>query len=418
MLAPIEGGLDRSSVIRESNEPMLRLVTGGDVVPSEILSLSPRIAGFFEATALDSPCLVMDVDLVEAAYRGLARAFTGARVHYAVKANPADAVVSRLAGLGSAFDCASIPEIKLCLRQGAAASDIGYGNTIKKERDIAAAHALGVRLFAFDSAAELEKLARAAPGASVFCRLLTDGEGAEWPLSRKFGCDMAMAEELLVHAAAIRLDPAGVSFHVGSQQTDIQSWRPVLKQVAGLFSRLEARGLAPRLVNLGGGMPARYDKPVEEIDSYGAAVMTAVHEIFAGRPSDRPLELMVEPGRGLVGDAGVIQAEVVLVSSKSADDDVRWIYLDIGKFSGLAETMDEAIKYRLLTARAGEATGPVILAGPTCDSADVLYEKTRYALPLGLRDGDKVWIMGAGAYTATYASVGFNGFAPLETVCV
>ena len=418
MLAPIEGGLDRSSVIRESNEPMLRLVTGGTMVPSEIASRSPRIAAFFETAALDGPCLAMDVDLVEAAYRRLAQAFQGARVHYAVKANPADAVVGRLAGLGSAFDCASIPEINLCLRQGAAASDIGYGNTIKKERDIAAAHALGVRLFAFDSEAELAKIARAAPGATVFCRVLTDGEGAEWPLSRKFGCDLAMAESLLVHAAELGLDPAGVSFHVGSQQTDIQSWRPVLKQVAGLFSRLEARGLAPRLINLGGGMPAQYDKPIAEIETYGAAVMAAVREIFAGHPIDRPLELMVEPGRGLVGDAGVIQAEVVLVSSKSADDDVRWVFLDIGKFSGLAETMDEAIKYRLLTARDGEAAGPVVLAGPTCDSADVLYEKTRYAMPLGLRDGDKVWILGAGAYTATYASVGFNGFAPLETVCV
>lgn len=418
MLAPVKGGLDRSSVIRDPNEPILRLVAGENVAPAEVASLSPRIADFFATTTLDGPCLAVDVDLIEVAYRRLAQAFAGARVHYAVKANPADAVVSRLAGVGSAFDCASIPEINLCLRQGAAASDIGYGNTIKKERDIAAAHALGVRLFAFDSEAELEKIARAAPGATVFCRLLTDGGGAEWPLSRKFGCDAAMAEALLVRADALGLDPAGVSFHVGSQQTDVESWRPVLRQVAGLFSRLEARGLSPRLINLGGGMPAHYDKPVRDIDAYGAAVMAAVREIFTARHPERPLEIMVEPGRGLVGDAGVIQAEVVLVSRKSVDEDVRWVYLDIGKFSGLAETMDEAIKYRLLTARDNEERGPVILAGPTCDSADVLYEKTRYALPLGLRDGDKVWIMGTGAYTSTYASVGFNGFAPLETVCL
>jgi ornithine decarboxylase len=424
MLAPVKGGLDRPLLNPdsrlESTEPALRLVAGQSVVAPEVAVLSPRIAEFFETAALDNPCLAMDVGLVEAAYRALTRAFSGARVHYAVKANPADAVVSRLVGAGSAFDCASIAEIKLCLRHGAAPSEIGYGNTIKKERDIAAAHALGVRLFAFDSAAELEKIARAAPGATVFCRVLTDGEGAEWPLSRKFGCDIAMAEALLIRAAALGLDAAGVSFHVGSQQTDVESWRPVLKQVAGLFSRLEAQGLSPRLINLGGGMPARYSNPVADIAAYGTAVMAAVHEIFAGRSPDHPLELMVEPGRGLVGDAGVIQAEVVLVSRKSADDVVRWVYLDIGKFSGLAETMDEAIKYRLLTSRDGDggARGPVILAGPTCDSADVLYERAKYDLPFGLRDGDKVWIMGAGAYTATYASVGFNGFAPLETVCV
>jgi ornithine decarboxylase len=418
MLAPDHGGQDRSTLARDPNERILRLVAGSNVVPAEIAALSPRIAEFFETTPLDGPCLAVDVDLVDRAYGELARAFHGARVHYAVKANPQEAIVGRLVALGSGFDCASMPEIQLCLEQGAAPSSIGYGNTIKKERDIAAAHALGVGLFAFDSEAELAKIARAAPGASVQCRLLSDGAGAEWPLSRKFGCATDMAEALMLRARELGLDAAGLSFHVGSQQTDPTSWRPMLDQVAGLFSRLEARGLAPCLLNLGGGMPARYDKPVAGIAEYGATVMAAVKAAFASRPARAPLELMVEPGRGLVGDAGVIQAEVVLVSRKGFDEETRWVYLDIGKFSGLAETMDEAIKYRLLTSRDGEASGPVVLAGPTCDSADVLYEKSGYWLPLGLKDGDKVWIMGAGAYTASYSSVGFNGFSPLASVCL
>ena len=418
MLAPDHGGRDRPALARDPNERFLRLVAGTNTVPAEISALSPRIAAFFETTALDGPCLVVDVDLVGQAYTDLARAFAGARVHYAVKANPEDAIIGRLVALGSAFDCASIPEIRLCLQQGAAPSSIGYGNTIKKERDIAAAHALGVRLFAFDSAGELAKIARAAPGAAVQCRLLCDGAGADWPLSRKFGCEIDMAEALMIQARALGLDAAGFSFHVGSQQTDPTSWRPVLDQVAALFARLEARGLTPRLLNLGGGMPARHDKPVAGIAEYGATVMAAVEAAFASRSADAPLELMVEPGRGLVGDAGVIQAEVVLVSRKGFDERTRWVYLDIGKFSGLAETMDEAIKYRLLTSRDGEAGGPVVLAGPTCDSADVLYEKSGYRLPLDLKDGDKVWIMAAGAYTASYSSVGFNGFSPLASVCL
>ena len=336
-------------------------------------------------------------------------------MHYAVKANPADAIVARLVALGSAFDCASTPEIQLCLDHGAAPPAISYGNTIKKERDIAAAHALGIRLFAFDSAAELAKIARAAPGASVFCRVLSNGDGADWPLSRKFGCSPAMAEALMLQARDLGLDPAGISFHVGSQQTDPSMWRPVLKQVAALFDRLEAQGLTLRMLNLGGGMPAHYDKPVAAVSDYGATVMAAVRTIFG----KRPLSLIVEPGRGLAGDAGVIQAEVVLVSRKDDGDEKRWVYLDIGKFSGLVETMGEAIKYRLLTVE-GESreTGPVILAGPTCDSADVLYEASDYRLPLGLKDGDRIWITGTGAYTATYASVGFNGFAPLDSVCL
>lgn len=418
MLAPLEGTKLTAAHDHKKSEAFLRVVGSSNAVPAEIQTLSPKLAAFFATTDLDAPCLAMDVDLVETTYLNLASAFNGTRVYYAVKANPAEGIVKRLVALGSAFDCASLPEIKLCLEQGAAPSSIGFGNTIKKERDIAAAHALGVSLFAFDSEGELEKIARAAPGSSVQCRVLTDGVGAEWPLSRKFGCGLDMAEALMIEASAKGLDAAGFSFHVGSQQTDPSRWAPVLVQIAGLFTRLEARGLAPRLINLGGGMPARYDKPVADIEVYGATVMAAVRQAFAHRVSDIPLELIVEPGRGLVGDAGVIQAEVVLVSVKHARDETRWVYLDIGKFSGLAETMDEAIKYRLLTSQDGGQTGPVVLAGPTCDSVDVLYEKSDYWLPLSLKNGDKVWIMGSGAYTATYASVGFNGFAPLESVCL
>lgn len=416
MLAPREGGRSRLAPQGLSSEPHLRLVGGAwRSVPAALETISPKIAEFFASTELDRPCLAVDLDLVERSYTDLVDAFAGARVHYAVKANPADGVVARLVALRSAFDCASIPEIQLCLDHGAAPSAISYGNTIKKERDIATAHGLGIRLFAFDSDAELGKISRAAPGTSVFCRVLSDGAGADWPLSRKFGCSPAMAEALMIKARALGLDPAGISFHVGSQQTDPAMWRPALECVAALFDRLQAKGLDLRLLNLGGGMPARYDKPVASTASYGATVMAAVHEFFG----DGQLELIVEPGRGLVGDAGVIQAEVVLVSRKDDRDAKRWVYLDIGKFSGLAETMGEAIKYRLLTIDDGASeTGPVNLAGPTCDSADVLYEAADYRLPLGLTDGDRVWITGAGAYTTTYASVGFNGFAPLESVCL
>ena len=109
---------------------------------------------------------------------------------------------------------------------------------------------------------------------------------------------------------------------------------------------------------------------------------------------------------------------MVLVSRKAANDRKRWVYLDIGKFSGLAETMGESIKYRLRTPRDGTRAGPVVLAGPTCDSADILYEKTEYKLPLSLKPGDKVEILSTGAYTSSYSSVGFNGFAPLKTYCI
>jgi ornithine decarboxylase len=361
-----------------------------------------------------TPCLVVDLDIVAEAYSELRRYLPLARVFYAVKANPAVEVVSLLAEMGSSFDVASPSEIELCLANGIAADRISYGNTIKKERDIAFAHERGIGLFAFDSGAELEKLARSAPGARVFCRILVDSTGAEWPLSRKFGCDTEMAVVLLRQARALGLDPYGVSFHVGSQQTDLTQWDGAIARAAEMFSVLAQSDINLRMVNIGGGFPARYRGDVAPVERYAAAVMEAMTRHFG---NDLP-EIIVEPGRSVVGDAGVIQAEVVLISQKSFGDEKRWVYLDIGKFNGLAETADESIKYRLRTPADGGPSGPVVIAGPTCDSADILYEKAEYSLPLALKVGDKVEVLSAGAYTTTYASVGFNGFPPIKTHCI
>jgi len=376
--------------------------------------MTDKIARFLEDRRPATPCLVVDVDLVEDAYLKLRDLLPAARVFYAVKANPMGPVISRLSRLGSNFDTASRNEIDLCLSEGATADRISFGNTIKKESDIAYAWGKGVELFAFDSEAELKKIARAAPGAKVFCRVLMECEGAEWPLSRKFGCSPEMAADLMVMARDHGLDAYGLSFHVGSQQTDLAQWDKALGSVAGLFSVLRERDVDLRMVNLGGGFPAKYRAAVPPLEAYAEAVNEAIRKYFGNNIP----ELIIEPGRSLVGDAGVLQAEVVLISRKDANEGKRWIYLDVGKFSGLAETMDESIKYRIRTPRDGGDTGPVVLAGPTCDSADVLYEKTAYEMPLGLEIGDKVEILATGAYTTTYSSVSFNGFEPLKTYCI
>jgi ornithine decarboxylase len=376
--------------------------------------MNKKIARFLAERRPETPCLVVDLDVIEENYRRLTRLLPLARIFYAVKANPMPAVVERLAGLGSAFDTASRGEIDLVLGHGVGPDRISFGSTIKKEADIAHAFERGVRLFAFDCEAELAKLAKAAPGAKVFCRVLMDCAGADWPLSRKFGCSPEMAADLLIAAREAGLDPYGLSFHVGSQQTDLAQWDAAIGRVASLFSILAERKLDLRMVNLGGGFPAKYRARVPGLDAYCDAVMTAVRRHFGNRLP----ELIAEPGRSLAGDAGVIQSEVVLISRKDYGDDRRWVYLDVGKFSGLAETMDEAIKYRIRTPHDGGATGPVVLAGPTCDSADILYEKTDYRMPLALEVGDKVEILSTGAYTNTYSSVGFNGFPPLKTYCI
>ena len=376
--------------------------------------MNERIARFLAERQPDTPCLVVDLDVVADAYELLRRYLPLAKIFYAVKANPADEVLSVLRELGSSFDVASRGEIDLVLDKGISADRISFGNTIKKERDVAYAFQRGVRLFAFDSEPELEKIARVAPGARVFCRILVECDGAEWPLSRKFGCAPEMAVDLLKQAKTHGLDPYGVSFHVGSQQTDLKQWDSAIGRAASMFSALAQADINLRMVNIGGGFPAHYRGDVPEIQAYANAVMAAVTRHFG---NDLP-ELVVEPGRSIVGDAGIIQSEVVLISRKSYDEEKRWIYLDVGKFNGLVETMDESIKYRIRTPADGGALGPTVLAGPTCDSADILYERTEYQLPLDLKAGDKVEILSTGAYTSMYSSVGFNGFQPLRTYCI
>ncbi len=376
--------------------------------------MTDRIAEFLRTRRPEGPCLVVDLDVVRDNFITFRRAMPDSRVFYAVKANPAPEILRLLAELGSCFDCASVAEIEMAMDAGATADRISFGNTIKKERDVARAFQMGVRLFAVDCEAEVDKIGRAAPGSRVFCRILCDGAGAEWPLSRKFGCDPSMAPAVLEHAHRSGLEAYGVSFHVGSQQGNTGAWDQALASAASLFRELGERGIGLKMVNLGGGFPAKYLKDVPQVNAYGRAILDSVRRHFGNRLP----ETIIEPGRGMVGGAGVIKAEVVLISKKHADDTMRWVYLDIGKFGGLAETMDEAIRYPIRTLHDGDETAPCVLAGPTCDSADVLYEKTPYALPISLAIGDEVLIEGTGAYTTTYASVAFNGFPPLKAYVI
>ena len=280
--------------------------------------------------------------------------------------------------------------------------------------EIAAAFNLGVTLFAVDCEAEVDKIARAAPGARVICRIHCDGTGAEWPLSRKFGCESEFAADILERAHKQGLVAHGLSFHVGSQQHNVEAWDRALASAAAVFRECGERGLTLTMVNLGGGFPTKYLKNVPTVKAYGSSIFRALRRHFGNRIP----ETIIEPGRGMVGNAGVIEAEVVLIATRSPEDETRWVYLDIGKFHGLAETIGESIRYPIRTRRDRDESGPCIVAGPTCDSVDVLYEKTPYPLPVTLAIGDKVLIEATGAYTSTYSSVGFNGYPPLKSYVI
>ncbi len=372
--------------------------------------MTARIREFLKHRKDEGPCLVVDLDVVRENYLSFAKALPDTRVYYAVKANPAPEILRLLADLGACFDVASVSETEAVLATGVTPDRISYGNTIKKEAEIATAFALGVTLYAIDCEAEADKITRAAPGSRVICRIHCDGTGAEWPLSRKFGCNPEFAVDILDHAHRRGLVPYGISFHVGSQQHNVEAWDHALAATAVIFRGCAERGMSLSMVNLGGGFPARYVRKTPKLESYGKAIFRALRKHFGNEIPNT----IVEPGRGLVGNAGIIEAEVVLVARRSPQDAVRWVYLDIGKFHGLAETIEESIRYPIRTRKDRDEMAPCIIAGPTCDSVDVLYEKNPYPLPVTLAIGDKVLIEATGAYTTTYSSVGFNGYPPLR----
>jgi ornithine decarboxylase len=378
-------------------------------IPQQRRPAEPRTA---PTGAPTTPLLTVDLGMVRRSYRQLHAALPGVDLHYAVKANPSQPVLRALLDEGASWDVASPGEIDAVLAVDPDPARVSYGNTVKKPAAIAHAYARGVRRFSVDCDAELDKLLALAPGATLLVRIATSGAGADWALGQKFGCDEVAAGRLLARAVA-HGHPVGVCFHVGSQQRDVAAWDEPLATTARLRAAARAVGSDLAVVDLGGGWPAHAAEPTPEVPSFGVAIMAAVRRHLG--PDVPPL--MAEPGRVLVADAGTLETEVVLVSERAGR---RWVYVDVGLFSGLAETMGEAIRYRISAHRDGRPlegpTGDVVLAGPTCDSVDVLYQRHRPELPLDLRVGDRLVFHATGAYTTTYSSVGFNGFAPLREV--
>ena len=362
---------------------------------------------------LPTPNLVINLNTIKKKYVELQNAFPYSKIFYAIKANPGEPVLKLLSELGSNFDIASRYELDLIKKFVDDPSRLSYGNTIKKAKDIKYFYDNGIRMFATDSKDDLKNIAEFAPGSRVYVRILVENsDTADWPLSRKFGCHPDMAYDILVLAKELGLEPYGVSFHVGSQQRDIGAWNDAIAKVKYLFNSLEEEeGITLKMIDMGGGFPASYIDPTNELSVYASEITRFLTEDFG---DDLP-EIILEPGRSLVGDSGILTSEVILESRKNNTALVRWVYIDAGKFNGLIETLDECIKYPLITSKDGAKEGEVIIAGPTCDSMDVMYETTRYKLPITLKQGDKIYWLSTGAYTSTYASVAFNGFPPIQT---
>ncbi|MER7708398.1 type III PLP-dependent enzyme [Kitasatospora sp. NPDC097605] len=374
--------------------------------------------------AAEDDRIIFDLDGIEAQYDALLRELPGVDVRFAMKACPVDEVLACLAARGAGFDAAGPQEIVQALRTGVPVERIHYGNTVKSDHQIAEAHRLGVRDFATDSLADVAALARHAPGARVFCRLATTGDGALWGLSRKFGCSPEDAVRVLTAARGAGLVPAGLSVHVGSQQLTAEAWQDALETLGAVIARVNRHGILLDHVNLGGGLPA-----LGVLDRHGIPLHPPVDKIFAvlregiqhlREVSAGPLEFLLEPGRHLVADHGAIRAHVTRLTDRQQLDGQRshWLYLSCGKFNGLYE-MDE-LRYRLeFPTHAGAPTVPAVIAGPTCDSDDAYGEEgAGVPVPRDAASGDPVWILSCGAYATSYTTRGFNGFPPLPHSCV
>lgn len=358
---------------------------------------------------LPTPCLVIDLQRIVEQYRLLQRCLPNVSIYYALKANPLDEVARTVAGLGSNFDVATIYELDQLLAIGVSPDRISFGNTIKKARDIAYFYERGVRLYVTDSDSDLRKLAENAPGSRVFFRLMTDGMGADWPLSRKFGAHPDSVYRLVLLAKRMGLVPEGISFHVGSQQRDIGQWDNAISTCKYLFEACLEEGIELEAINMGGGFPANYVSPTLDIEVYATEIRRFLEEDFG----DHMPRILIEPGRYLVGDSGVLVTEIVLISKKSASNMHSWVYVDVGRFGGLIETLEECIKYPIYSDRQGRGR-ETILAGPTCDSMDILYEDYKYILPETIAEGDRLYFLTTGAYTQSYSAINFNGLPPLR----
>jgi len=348
-----------------------------------------------------TPYLVIEIKKVIEAVQSFHKRFGVRSVYYATKANPDKSVVTLLNKLNCNFEVSSSGELKTIMSLKIPASRIISASSIKNPDFINAAYKAGIRYFTADSISEIEMIAFHAPGSKVSIRLNVSNEGSEWPLSRKFGVDLGEGVRLLKSAEQIGLIPWGLSFHVGSQCTRLETWAEALDTAREFWDLAAAKNLHLKSLNLGGGFPIQYRKPVIGINEIADIVFINIKKKFP------PIqEIIVEPGRAIIGHAGTMVSSLI---AKADRDGKKWFYLDVGVFNGLMESIG-GIKYPI-TVNGKEPISKCVLAGPSCDGFDVI--DTEIELP-DIEIGQRVYISSAGAYTTAYASK-FDG-SPIPKV--
>lgn len=355
-----------------------------------------------------TPFMLIRRNILERQYQRFRKCLPDVMPYYAIKANPHPGIVKTFAKLGSGFDVASAAEMKHVLKVGASPGKIIFANTIKSEEDIITARRRRVRFMTFDNEPELYKMAKHSPGSRVLVRIKVANEGSVVELSLKFGADVEHAFFLLRKAKSLGLVPLGVSFHVGSQATNVENYLQAIELSAGIFTEARKSGFPLKVLDIGGGFPIQHfdDEIGINFERMAAQIKQQLKTMF-----DRNVRFIAEPGRFFVGPAGILVTQVI---GRAFRNNKNYYYLNDGIYADFSGMVFDHCRYEFKTLRRGQKYLSA-LAGPTCDSFDTLALNEE--IP-ELYVGDVVYVKNIGAYSSASATMGFNGFAPAKIVLV
>lgn len=355
-----------------------------------------------------TPFMIIRTAVLERQYSRFRKCLPEVTPYYAVKANPHPGVVKKFISLGASFDVASAAEMRGVLRLGGSPGRIIFANTIKSAEDIAAARRHRVRLMTFDNEPELYKLAEYYPGAHVLVRIKVSNRGSVVELSLKFGADAEQAFFLLRKAKALGLIPMGVSFHVGSQSKNVENYLQALEISAGIFKEAKRENLALKIMDIGGGFPIHhFDNEIGiNFERMASQIRQQMKALF-----DRNVRFIAEPGRFLVGPAGILVTQVI---GRTFRNNKNYYYLNDGIYADFSGMVFDHASYEFKTLRRGHKFLSA-LAGPTCDSFDTLALNEE--IP-ELYVGDVIYVKNIGAYSCASATAAFNGFQPAKLLLV
>ncbi|EPW3767935.1 type III PLP-dependent enzyme [Vibrio fluvialis] len=351
-----------------------------------------------------APLLMLDCDIIRQQYRALSSALPNVTLHFALKPLPHPVVVRTLLQEGASFDLATTGEVELVAQEGVPAERTIHTHPIKRDADIRDALAYGCNVFVVDNLNELAKFKAYRDDVELLVRLSFRNSEAFADLSKKFGCSAEQALTIIEMAKEWNIRIKGLSFHVGSQTTNPQKYVEAIHTCKEVMEQVVERGLpALSTLDIGGGFPVNYTKQVMPIDQFCVPINEALAEL------PETVQVIAEPGRFIVAQS---MMSVASVMGQAERDGQTWYYLDDGVYGSFSGLIFDDAQYPLVTLKQEGEYAPSVLAGPTCDSIDVIAENT--LLPK-LDNGDLIIGRMMGAYTSATAT-DFNFFKRAQTV--